>query len=430
MRSALCSRRVERARAALRRGATRGAVAPRWPRVRRWLARALVALAMSFSFGAGACAYQRPREFLEAFAQAERAQRSGRALEAARAFDRAATTTARPLDRDEAIYRAAQAYRRAGDLETALARFEWLAVHGDDAARRTRGELEAVRIYFDRGQWDRAESIAIEVAARQPAMGAGRRALELALIEADARDPSSLASERFVERAWARLSRTELAATLDVELARRRRRAGRHREAIELYERALSWRYPHNPRWDDASLELARLHIDAGRWADALSVIERALSVREQLVLVPGSSVRPRFPELAMERGRVLERMGEHARAADAYRAVYVEFPVSILRDDALESEARVRAALGERGRACAIYAQLAREFPCTRRGRAALAPAMECRAIAPESPPRCQERSRRGRAMSDGADATAPAMRNEPGSYDGSTRPRRAARS
>jgi tetratricopeptide (TPR) repeat protein len=161
------------------------------------------------------------------------------------------------------------------------------------------------------------------------------------------------------------------------------------------------------------------LHIDAGRWADALSVIERALSVREQLVLVPGSSVRPRFPELAMERGRVLERMGEHARAADAYRAVYVEFPVSILRDDALENEARVRAVLGERGRACAIYAQLAREFPCTRRGRAALAPAMECRAIAPESPPRCQERSRLGRATSDSAEAAPPTMLNELESRD-----------
>lgn len=339
------------------------------------------------------CAYQRPRTFLVQFAEAERAQRLGRAADAARAFDEAARTTSRPLDRDEAIYRAGQAYRRAGDVETALARFEWLATRGDDAARRTRGELEAVRIYFDRGQWDRAENVAIEVAARQPAMGAGRRAIELALIEADTRDPSGAAADRFAERAWQRLARTELAATLDVERARRARRAGRTNDAIAFYERALQWRYPQNPRWDDASLELARLLVEAGRLPQALAVIERALSVREQLVLIPGSAVRPQFPPLAMERGRVLEAMGERARAADAFHDVYTGFPQSILRDDALEEESRLRVALGDRSRACAIDAQLAREFPCTRRGRAALTRAHECGSIAASDEPQCAER-------------------------------------
>jgi tetratricopeptide (TPR) repeat protein len=341
------------------------------------------------------CAYQRPRTFLVQFAEAERAQRLGRAADAARAFDEAARSTSRPLDRDEAIYRAGQAYRRAGDVETALARFEWLATRGDDAARRTRGELEALRIYFDRGQWDRAENVAIEVAARQPAMGAGRRAIELALIEADTRDPSGAAADRFAERAWQRLSHTELAATLDVERARRARRAGRTNDAIAFYERALQWRYPQNPRWDDASLELARLLVEAGRLAQALSVIERALSVREQLVLIPGSAVRPQFPLLAMERGRVLEAMGERARAADAFHDVYTGFRESILRDDALEEESRLRTALGERSRACTIDALLAREFPCTRRGRAALARAHQCGSIAASDSPRCTERRR-----------------------------------
>jgi tetratricopeptide (TPR) repeat protein len=359
----------------------------RWPRVL-----SLLALLVT------GCAYQRPRTFLAQFAAAERAQRNGRSAEAAAAFDEAARTTARPLDRDEAIYRAAQAYRRAGDVETALARFEWLATRGDDSARRTRGELEAVRIYFDRGQWSRAETVAIEVAARQPAMGAGRRAIELALIEADARDPSGAAAERFAERAWQRLSNTELAATLDVERARRARRAGRTNDAVALYERALRWRYPQNPRWDDGSLELARVHIDAGRLPQALSVIERALSVREQLVLIPGSAVRPQFPQLAMERGRVLEAMGERARAADAFHDVYVGFRDSTLRDDALESESRLRAALGERDRACSLDGQLAREFACTRRGRAALDRAVACGAIADRAAARCAERGARER--------------------------------
>lgn len=365
-------------------------------RVARSARSARNALAVSVALAlVTSCAYQRPRTFLEEFSEAERAQRLGRAADAARSFDEAARTTARPLDRDEAIYRAGQAYRRAGDVETALARFEWLATRGDDAARRTRGELEAVRIYFDRGQWDRAENVAIEVAARQPAMGAGRRAIELALIEADTRDPSGAAAERFAERAWQRLARTELAATLDVERARRAKRAGRTNDAIAFYERALQWRYPQNPRWDDASLELARLLEEAGQLTRALSVIDRALAVREQLVLIPGSSVRPQFPRLAMERGHVLEAMGERARAADAYHDVYTGFRESILRDDALEEESRLRTQLGEAARACSIDAQLAREFPCTRRGRAALIRARQCGAIAAGQEPRCAERRR-----------------------------------
>jgi tetratricopeptide (TPR) repeat protein len=349
-------------------------------------------LALTVALLAQGCAYQRPRGFLEAFSEAERAQRMGRSIDAARAFDRAAESTPRPLDRDEAIYRAGQAYRRAGDVETALARFEWLASRGDDAARRTRGELECVRIYFDRGQWDRAEVVAIEVAARQPAMGAGRRAIELALIEADARDATGAAAHRFAERAWARLSRTELAATLDVERARRFHRAGRDAEAVAMYERALQWRYPTNPRWDDASLELAELHAEVGRHREALSVIDRALSVREGLALVPGSSVRPQFPALAMARARELEALGERQRAADAFQAVYVEFPTARVRDDALEQESRIRAALGDRAAACAVDARLAREFACTRRGRAALERARACGALRSDETPRCAD--------------------------------------
>jgi tetratricopeptide (TPR) repeat protein len=240
-------------------------------------------------------------------------------------------------------------------------------------------------------------------------MGAGRRAIELAMIEADVRDPTGAAAERFAERAWQRLARTELAATLDVERARRARRAGRTNDAIAFYERALQWGYPHNPRWDDASLELARLLVEAGRWSQALAVIERALSMREQLVLIPGSALRPQFPALAMERGRVLEAMGERARAADAFHDMQTWFRDSILRDDALEEESRLRTMLGDRARACAIDAQLAREYPCTRRGRMALVRARACNSITEREMPRCTERRPQHTARIDDENDTDP---------------------
>ncbi len=340
----------------------------------------------------GGCAYQRQASYLEAFSQAERAQRAGRSAEAAQAFDRAAAMTARPLDRDEAIYRGAQAWRRAGDIVTALARFEWLAAHGDDAARRTRGEFEAIRIYFDQGRWDRGESEAIEVAVRQPAMGAGRRALELSLIEADSRDPTGMAALSFAERALRRLERTELAATLEVQRAVRYERSSQWARAEASYVRALTWQYPSNPHWDDASLSLARLLRRQGRNADALGVIERALAESERLVLVPGSSVRPKFPELAVERGEVLDAMGRSAQAADAFHSVYVTFVRSTLRDNALAREIQVRASLGQSAQVCALNATLAREFSCTRWGRTALESARNCGALGPAERVVCRD--------------------------------------
>ncbi|MDP3275938.1 MAG: tetratricopeptide repeat protein [Deltaproteobacteria bacterium] len=318
------------------------------------------------------CAYQRPESFVRACAEAARATSAGRFAEAARAYDRAVSTTDRPLDRDEAVYRAGQAWRRSGDTVTALARFEWLARNGDDATRRTRGELEAVRIYFDRGQWDRAEQVAIEVAARQPSMGAGRRAIELSLIEADSRDQSGIAAISLIDRAWLRLSRTELAAMLDIERARRLVLQGQPEQAVIALERSLRWRYPQNPRWDDGSWELSQLLLQLNRPDQALAVINRALEPAESLALIPGSSVRPRFPQLALERGRVLETLGRLPEAATAYRAMYNQFAHSTLRDDALEQEARVLRLLGETARACTVDQQLARDFSQTRRGRAA----------------------------------------------------------
>jgi tetratricopeptide (TPR) repeat protein len=336
------------------------------------------------------CAYQRPATYIAAFAQAERAQRAGRSAEAASAFDRAAAMTARPLDRDEAIYRAAQAWRRSGDMVTALQRFEWLAQHGDDAARRTRGEFEAIRIYFDRGQWDRGENEAIAVAVRQPAMGAGRRALELSLIEADSRDPEGRAALAFADRALQSLARTELAATLQVERARRFERRAEWDQAERAYRAALTWRYPHNPRWDDASLALARMLRTRARDRDALEVIDTALGPSERLVLVPGSAVRPLFPQLAMERAETLLALGRKAEAADAFHRVYVEFSTSRLRDDALSREASVRLSMGQQQQSCALYARLAREFSCTRPGRDALVRAHACAAILPTEPVVC----------------------------------------
>lgn len=340
----------------------------------------------------GACAYQRPISYLDAFAEGERTQRAGRSSEAARAFDRAASITARPLDRDEAIYRAAQAWRRAGDVITALQRFEWLAQHGDDAARRTRGEFEAIRIYFDRGQWDRGESVSIDVAVRQPAMGAGRRALELSFIEADARDPSGAAALSFADRALRRLLHTELAATLEVERARRFERREQWAEAEQAYQHALTWRYPGNPRWDDASLALARLLQQRGRNSDALAVIDRALQEREVVVALAGSVVRPKFPDLAFMRGEVLFAMGERARAADAFHWLYTTFSQSNLRDNALDREVQIRTSLGQTAHACQLQSTLAHEFACTRFGRAALVGARACGSVLAAEHVHCRE--------------------------------------
>lgn len=333
-----------------------------------------------------ACAPQRPVGYRSALAAGDRALLAGRIREAAEAYDRAALETRRALDRDEALYRAAQAWLRAGDVSTALARFDWLAAHSSMDHRGARAALEAARIRLELGQVARAEEEVLALARRAPHSGPARRGIELVLLARDQRDPSGASALDWIDAVFPSLVGTVLEPSLAFQRARRLERLGRSVEAVAAYETLLALPYPGNTHWDDGGLAYAQLLVRLNRPAEAVSVIDRVLAVREVSVLTPGSYERPRFAELQLFRARLLrDRLHDRAAAAEAFHRLYTDYPFSRLRDDALREEAEVYLQMNQQARACELFAQLAREFPCTRHGRYALVQGRTCGYTPPE---------------------------------------------
>lgn len=356
---------------------------------------ALIALALV------ACGPTRRPEYVRWMASGDRAFSAGRMHEAAQAYDRAARDAIRLNDRDEAIYLAGQSYRRAGDIDAALARFDWLAQHGIALGRAPRGALEAARIRLARGERERAERDLLDLSRRFPTTGPARRAIDLVLLIRDDADPSGASSLAWIDAVYPILASTELGPALLYERARRLERMGRTDEAVRTFEQLLETPFPANTRWDDGGLAYARLLVALGRAVEALRVIDRVLAARETSVVQPGSYNRPHFQDLQLLRARLLrDELHDRAAAADAFHVLYADYPTSVYRDDALFEEAELRESMGQRPRACEIYTRLAREFPCTRRGRWGRERAAECGMPQPTPSPDagCSERhSHRG---------------------------------
>ncbi|MEI8258995.1 MAG: hypothetical protein WCJ30_25280, partial [Deltaproteobacteria bacterium] len=231
-----------------------------------------------------ACAPNRSTVYVSALAEGDRAHAAGREREAAGAYDEAAHATTRPLDRDEATYRAAMAWRHVGDTAASLERFDWLTTHAQRWERGERAAFEAGRMRLEstdatvsaRGATD-LEALVV----RSPDTGPARRAVDLLLERLDGSDPSGAAALAWIEETEPRVHGHDLEIALRWLRARRLEALGRDDAALAAYEQLLEIPYPRNMHWDDGGLAFA-LHLRSlGRPADALSVIERILSRRE-----------------------------------------------------------------------------------------------------------------------------------------------------
>lgn len=348
--------------------------------------------------GLAACGVQRPAAYLAAMAAGERAMHAGRYAEAAQHYATAQQATRRPLDRDEAVYRRAQALRRAGRTSEALAQFDWLSVNGRLEAREDRAAYEAARIRLEAGAGARAEADVLELARRAPDTGVAPRAVEMVLRERDTRDPTGALALAWIAEVWPVLGESSLAPRLWLERARRYERSHDTPNAIRAYEGLLARGFVGNPHYDDGALAYAELLMSEGRHEEAARVCERALVFYEQTLLPVGSNERPRFPALALLRGRALRAAGRSREAAEAFRDAWEDHPHARTRDDAMEEEANVRAQLGDRADACGLWSRLAREFPCSARGRRARVQAEVCGAAAglPDEQRTCAPRAGR----------------------------------
>src|SRR6186713_2697340 len=99
-----------------------------------------------------ACARQHSTPFMNSRAQAERHYSSGRYADAAASWRQASKSAEHRDDRVEALYRAAAAYQRAGELATAREAYAEVLQLAPDGARAARAAYELCWLDIERGE--------------------------------------------------------------------------------------------------------------------------------------------------------------------------------------------------------------------------------------------------------------------------------------
>jgi len=171
----------------------------------------------------------------------------------------------------------------------------------------------------------------------------------------------------YIQRVEPELGRTDLAEQLLYERARRLEALGATADASRAYVAVADrFPYPYGAYWDDALLRGADCEQRLGRSQSALRLLERMLRAREASHM-SGSYERPHFADAAF-RVAELYRDAEHdpAAARRAFRSVFVDYPTSTLRDDALWQEALLARKASEQ-QACEPLQLLIGQFPESR---------------------------------------------------------------
>jgi tetratricopeptide (TPR) repeat protein len=311
-----------------------------------------------------ACAPTLPAAYVRARDAAENDYGNAQFEAAATSWLEAAEAAGSPRDRSEARYRAATSYERAGQLEKARQLYELLARGKSERAPRATFALADLRLRSG----DKAGGYAaLEAAVRKyPTSGVAALSLRRYFAELAERggDEAVLA---YIARAEPALDRTELSEQLLYERARRLDALGKVTEARDAYlVVADRFPYPYGAYWDDALFHGSECEQRLGNPTRAVELLKRMLVEREASHM-SGSYERPRFADAAY-RIAELYRDGIHdpVRARRAFHDVFVDFPSSTLRDDALWQEALLARHSSE-AEACAPLSLLVKELPDSR---------------------------------------------------------------
>jgi len=303
--------------------------------------------------------------FLMPFRAAQRAQSSGRYMEAAERFAAAADGARRLKDRDEALFMRARMLERAERWSQAKAAYGTLGEVSPDGPRTARAAYDAATLEIERGDAERGWSELEQAIRRYPDHGSARRALEL--WSEHTAETQSEGTLREALASWTELKTTELGQRLLYERARSFEREGDHDAARAAYlETARVRPYPRGNLTDDAYWHAARLAHTAGDHDAALAALREMLSDREGAL--GGSYVRPRFPAAQMRIAEVhRDGTGDLTRARAAFRQTRVDYPDSILADDATWQEALMARRLGDADGTCDVARTLKANHPESR---------------------------------------------------------------
>lgn len=310
------------------------------------------------------CAPNLPPAYVHDRDAAESAYASGHFSEAAQAWLEAAKTADTARDRSDARYRAATSYERAGDLGHARELYTLLASGNSDRAARSAFTLADLLV---QGGDEAGGYAALEAAIRKyPGSGVANLAYRryFAFLAAQGGDQAVL---DYITRVLPELGSSELGEQLRYERARRLDARGSNAEARDAYvDLAERYPYPHGAYWDDALLRGAECDVRLGQPQRAVSLLEQMLAAREASHL-SGSYERPHFADAAYRLGELYrDALHDPAAARRAFHSVFVNYPTSTLRDDALWQEALVLRTTAP-NEACAPLALLVQQLPDSR---------------------------------------------------------------
>jgi TolA-binding protein len=311
-----------------------------------------------------ACAPSLPEGYLRARDSAEKAYGSGHFADAGQGWLEAAQRASTARDRSEARYRAATSFERAGQLDRARELYTLLANGHSDRAPRSTFALADLRLQSGDAAGGNA---ALEAAIRKyPSSGVAHLALRryFAVLSERGGDRAVL---DYIQQVEPELSKTDLAEQLLYERGRRLVAEGATARARDTYDDlANRFPYPHGAYWDDALFRGADCEMRLGQPERAIALLERMLNAREASHL-SGSYERPRFADAAYHLAELYRDARHDTQAARrAFHGVFIDYPTSTLRDDALWQEAMLARHVSDTA-ACAPLALLVEQLADSR---------------------------------------------------------------
>jgi TolA-binding protein len=298
---------------------------------------------------------------------AEAARDRGEHLEAARHFELAARAAGKPRDADEARYRAADSYARAGDVAHAEALYRALA-RSPNGERRERADFALAELWQRDGRSDEAREQRLRAVQRHPTSGLAARAMLEHLEELRADGGAERALAFVTAEADSPVGAGELGEVIAYQRARLLSELGRHAEARDAYlSCAERFPYPGGAYWDDALYRAAETELLLGAPEQALADLTRLLAEQED-ASITGSYQRGRYAEAQLKIGQIYrDELHDPARARRELRKVWERHPTSRLVDDALFQEALVARAAGDAAGACQPLAIIVSRLPESR---------------------------------------------------------------
>lgn len=314
-----------------------------------------------------ACGSPPPAAFTRENDAAQAARKRGEHTAAAQHYERAASVAKNERDGDEARYRAADSYVRAGDDASAEALLEALSRKGAGTERSARADFTLADLWQRRGESERAEGQRVAAIRKHPSSGLARSALDEHVRALRARGGSAAALS-YLRAELDALRDSELAEALTYRTARELDEAGQAADARDQYLAcAARFPYPRGAYWDDALFRAAQKELQLGAPGRAVEHLRRLLAEQESATFT-GSYERSRYAEAQLELGRIYrDVLQDPARARQELRKVWQNHPKSTLADDALFQEALLARATGDAAATCSTLELLVKELPESR---------------------------------------------------------------